>query len=391
VALISALRAHLDAVVAVVLAAAYLAEMAFGPGDLTGPPLLDSLPVEETWVVAAGLAFLLSLGLRSRLPLVPLGLAFPALALAGQLPLGPPWSLLAGVLLTVYSVGAWAGGRAGQVGALAVGALAGLLVVRAAGGALEPREVAIPVLLVVAAWSLGLAARSLRAVRGDERVRAPVDWQLAVGTPDSAGRDDTVRELRDVIERSMSVVVLQARAARRVLEREPQEAQRALALIEAAGSEALVETQRLTGLLLSPDGTPLPEPRPGLADLDFLAVEITQAGLPVATRVEGRPLPITPDLDAVAYRVIQEALLSTLYHSADARADVVVRYLADELQLEISDDGRALEGVDPVEETAGLIAVRDEVAGLGGTLDAGPRTGRGYWVLARLPYEPDWS
>ena len=322
---------------------------------------------------------------------MPLVLSFAALGAVGRGPIDASYSLLAGVLLAVYSCGAWAGGRAGQFGALGVGALGGLVIIRATTDPLEPREMAVPLSLLAGAWLLGLAARSVRVDRGDERVSGDVDWETAVGIPDSAGRDETVRELRDVIERSMSAVVLQARTASTALQREPVRAQRALAIIEAAGSEALEETQRLTGLLLSPYGAPLPEPQPGLADLDYLAEQVTEAGLPVDTRIEGNPLPLTPDLDAVAYRVVHEALMSTLYHSTDAHSSVVVRYEPDELQVEVSDDGISLEGDDAGQETAGLIAVRDEVAAMGGTLDAGPGDKRGYWVLARLPYEPEWG
>ena len=330
------------------------------------------------------------MAVRTRLPLVPLGLAFVALGLSGHLALAASWSLLAGVVLAVYSTGAWASGRAGQVGALGVGALTGLAVLRTPGPRLEAREVAVPIFVLLGAWLLGLAVRSLRIGRGDARIVGPADWELAAGTPNSVGRDDTVRELRDVIERSMSAVVLQARTASRTMASDPAQAKRALSIVEAAGTEALEETQRLTGLLLSPDGTPLPEPRPGLADLDYLAVEVTEAGLPVAMRVEGQPAPLTPDLDAVAYRVVHEALLSTLHTSSDARSNVVIRYLADELQVEVTDDGLSIQDGDASQETVGLIAVRDEVAALGGTMDAGPGEARGYWVLARLPYEPDW-
>ncbi|HZW00285.1 MAG TPA: histidine kinase [Candidatus Deferrimicrobium sp.] len=387
---IRVLRAHLDAVVAVLLAATYLAEAAISARLVSGEAVVTDLRVDEAVVLVAGTTFLLSLSLRARLPLLPLGLAFVALALAGRVPFTASWSLLAGVILAVYSVGAWAGGRAGQVGALGVGAFAGLAVLRTPGPGLEAREVAVPVFVLIGAWLLGLAMRNLRVGRGDERVAGPADWEVAAGVPDSVGRDDTVRELRDVVERSMSAVVLQSRSARRALDGEPAQARRALAIIEAAGTEALEETQRLTGLLLSPDGTPLPEPRPGLADLEYLAVQITEAGLAVALRVEGQPLPLTPDLDAAAFQVVHEALLSTLHHSAAGRSDVVVRYLPDELQVEITDDGVGIEDADMSQETAGLLAVRDEVAALGGTLDAGPGKGRGYWVLGRFPYEPDW-
>jgi len=385
------LRSHVDAVTAVLLSGAYLVEVYLKAGPAAGQPLLSSLETNESAAIAAALAFLLSLALRSRLPLVPLGLAFVAVLLAGRGELEASWTLLAGLLLAAYSVGAWAGGRAGQVGALGVGALAGLVIIRSGGEPLEPRTMALSLLLLVGAWALGLAARSIRAGRGDERVSGELDWVASSGVPDSAGRDETVRQIRDVVERSMSAVVLQSRTARASMDREPSRARRSLSIIEAAGTEALEETQRLTGLLLSPDGTPLPEPQPGLADIEYLAAQVSEAGLPVTTRVEGDPLPLTPDLDAIAYRVVHEALMSTLYHSTDARSSVVVRYEPDELQVQIIDDGISLAGEDPAEETAGLMAVRREIAAMGGTLDAGPVEDRGYWVLARLPYQPEWS
>ena len=341
--------------------------------------------------MAADLVFLLSLALRTRAPLVPLALASVALVLAGHGRVDAPAVLAAGLSLSTYSVGAWAGGRSGLFGALCVGGLAGLSVLRVADGALPPRDVALPILLLVGPWLAGLAMRSLRAARGDERVAGDIDWSPASGSLDQAGRDDAVRQIRDTVERSMSAVILQARAARASLGREPARSMRALAVIEAAGTEALEETQRLSGLLLSPDGTPLPEPEPGLADVDYLAAQVSEAGLPVDTRVEGRAVPLTPDLDAVAYRVVHEALMSTLHHSTDAHASVVIRYGNDALEVEVSDDGLSLEDDDAAQETAGLIAVRDAVATLGGTLDAGPREERGYWVLARLPYEPEWA
>jgi signal transduction histidine kinase len=300
------------------------------------------------------------------------------------------YSVFAGLVLATYSVGAWAAGRASQVGALGVGLLTGLAVVRSFDGELTSETHVVPALLLIGGWLLGLALRSIRAARGDERVAGELDWETGSDAPDSAGRDDIVRELRDVIERAMSAVIVQSRNARRTLDEDPAAAHRSLVKVEAAGTEALEETQRLSGLLLSPDGAPLPEPQPGLADLDYLTEQIIAAGLPVDMRIEGRPVPLTPDLDAVAYRVVHEALMATLNSAASAHSAVVIRYEPDELELEIVDNGIAADGSDGDQETAGLMAVRDEVAALGGTLDAGPGDERGYWVLARLPYEPDW-
>lgn len=384
-------RAHLDALVALVLTAAYLGEVYLARTDVAGEPFVAGLEVEETVAVAAGAAFLLSLALRTRMPGVPLALALVAFTLLGRGAFEATTTLVLGAALCAYSVGAWSGGRAAVIGALGVGALVGLLVLRSSSATLEPREIAGPVFVLSGAWVLGLLIRSSRISRRDPRVSAGFEWTTSGDrVPDSAGRDDTVRELREVIERAMSTVILHARDARRSMQGDPRKADHSLAVIEAAGTDALEETQRLTGLLLSPNGTPLPEPQPGLADLEFLAEEMTRAGLPVDTHVTGRPLPLTPDLDGVAFRVVQEALLSTLNGATDATASVHVRYEPDALEIEVTDDGLAASG-DGAEETAGLVAVRKEVASLGGTLDAGPREGRGYWVLAQLPYEPVWS
>jgi signal transduction histidine kinase len=391
VGIVRFLRAHLDSVLALLLTAAYVGQVYLAEVEFLGGSFVDGLELDETTAIVASVAFLLSLAVRRRLPLLPLGLAFAALVLTGQGSLDAIASLLLGVMLMAYSVGAWAGGRSGQVGALGVGALAGLSVVRAAGGTLEPRDLAAPVALLVGAWLTGLVVRSFRAARGDPRVLGPVDWESGTDDPDAAGRDDAVRELRDIIERAMSAVVLQARNAGDHLDDDPADARRSLSIIEAAGTEALEETQRLTAELLSPAGARSLEPAPGLANLDLLAERVSAAGLPVDMRVQGRPLPLTPDLDGVAYRVVQEALMTTLEHAQGATASVVVRYERDELQIEVVDDGVGISDDDADAQVAGLLAVREEVASLGGTLDAGPADDGGYWVLARLPYEPAWD
>ena len=186
----------------------------------------------------------------------------------------------------------------------------------------------------------------------------------------------------------MTSVVLQARAAQGTLDRDVGRARRALRDIEAAGSEVLAETQRLVGLMLSPDGGPSLEPAPGLGDVDYLVEQVTAAGLPVDVRIEGQPFGLTPDVDSVAYRVVHEALMNTLHHAGPAHASVVIRFDPDELAVEIVDDGSGVDTSDEEEEVAALAGVRAAVAELGGTLDAGPREERGYRVLARVPLEP---
>lgn len=385
------MRAHLDTLTALLLTAAYLGEVYLAEATVIGQPVVAGVDVSEDVAVAAGAVFLLALALRSRLPIVPIGVAIVAVTLMGRGPLDGVLTLALGLALAAYSVGAWSGGRAAVIGALGVGVLTGALVLRGGSAPIEAREIAGPVLLLWGPWLMGQAVRRVRIAGHDERVGGRHEWAWSDGeaTPDSAGRDDTVRELRDVIERALSTIILRAREARRELDHDPRSAHASLVVVDTAGTEALEEAQRLIGLLLSPDGAPLPEAGPGLADLDFLVDEVIKAGLPVEMQVSGRPVPLTADLDAVAYRVVHESLMSTLAGTEDASARVLVRFEPDALEIEVSDDGIATG--DAGQQTAQLEAVRREVAQLGGTLDAGPREGRGYWVLAQLPYEPDWS
>ena len=203
--LIRFLRVHLDSLVAIVLTAAFLFEVYGTETSVTGETFIADLEVEETLALAASVAFLLSLAVRTSVPLLPLALAFVVFALLGRGAFDAITTLMLGAALAVYSVGAWAGGRTAQVGALGVGALVGLAVIRAMSGSVEPRDIAAPVFVLFGAWLLGLVVRSIRAARDDERVTGGLDWETAgpIAAPDSAGRDDTVRELRDVIELSL--------------------------------------------------------------------------------------------------------------------------------------------------------------------------------------------
>lgn len=385
------MRAHLDTIVALLLTAAYLLEVYLTDAVVMGQSFLAGVEVSEPVAVAAGAVFLLTLALRSRMPIVPLAVAVVALTLIGRGELGAIVTLAIGLGLCAYSVGAWSGGRAAVVGGLGLGLLTGLLVLRAGSDPVEAREIAGPVLLLWGPWLLGQAVRRVRVGRRDERVGGVREWAWANGdaAPDSAGRDETVRELRDVIERALSTIVLQAREARRTLDRDPRAAHESLIVVDNAGTEALEEAQRLIGLLLAPDGAPVPLAGPGLGDLDYLVDEVIKAGLPVDMQVSGRPVPLTSDLDAAAYRVVHESLMATLGGTTQASAKVLIRFEPDALEIEVSDDGIATG--DGAQQTAGLEAVRKEVAALGGTLEAGPGESQGYWVLAQLPYEPDWS
>ena len=118
--------------------------------------------------------------------------------------------------------------------------------------------------------------------------------------------------------------------------------------------------------------------------VDGLVEHVREAGLPVELRIEGDAAPLPPGVDVSAYRIVQEALTNPLKHAGPARARVVVRYAADELELEISDDGRAGGNGG---SGHGLVGMGERVAVVGGVLESGSRADGGFVVRARLPLD----
>ena len=199
------------------------------------------------------------------------------------------------------------------------------------------------------------------------------------------------RELHDVVAHSVSVMVVQAGAARRTVAVSPDQAATALGQIESTGRQALAELRRLLGLLRDDDGeaTAALAPQPSLANLESLAAAAREAGLPVEVSVEGEPRPLPAGVDLSAYRIVQEALTNSLKHAGPARARVRVCYGREALEVQVTDDGATTGGNGrPAPEGGnGLIGMRERVALFGGTLEAGADPGGGYRVAARLPLD----
>jgi signal transduction histidine kinase len=181
-------------------------------------------------------------------------------------------------------------------------------------------------------------------------------------------------------------MVVQAAAGRRVLDSQPETARTSLEAIETTGRQALGDIRRLLGVLRRDDG---PEdakaPQPGLAHVAALVDEMRRAGLPVDLRVEGEPGPLPPGVDVSAYRVVQEALTNTLRHAGPAQVSVTVRYGPEDVEVEVSDDGRGHPAHPAPAGGQGLVGMRERVALFQGDFEAGPRAGGGFAVRARLP------
>ena len=128
-----------------------------------------------------------------------------------------------------------------------------------------------------------------------------------------------------------------------------------------------------------------------LGQVDRLAEQFTDAGLPVEVKVAGEPRKLLPSLDLSAYRIVQEALTNALKHAGPARAKVEINYLSDKLEVDIVDDGRSSSGMRPTSGGGrGLIGMRERVLLFGGELDVGPVADGGYRVHASLPFEENF-
>jgi len=237
--------------------------------------------------------------------------------------------------------------------------------------------------------------------------------ESAASTAVAAERARIASELHDIVSHNVSVMVVQAGAARQVLITEPADAEAALLAVEAAGRNAMTELRHLLGLL-APSGTGEHDldlsPQPSLTRLSPLIDRIAFAGLPVEVRISGEPRPLPPGVDLTAYRIIQEALTNAMKHGDGVKAEVTVRYAERYLRVEVLNSGPSVlsggrtgaaqlgapirgrrptgaPGREPPVEGRGLLGLRERVAVFGGELDARRRLGGGFRVRARIPLE----
>jgi signal transduction histidine kinase len=248
---------------------------------------------------------------------------------------------------------------------------------------------ALQLVLGLGLWFAGKAVHD-RQQRGDvleERNRQlQREQELTTRVALSDERQRIARELHDVVAHSVSVMVVQAGAARTWLRRDVARSEEALLAAESTGREALSELRRLLGLLTEAEATPALAPQPGLDQLDRLVERVSRAGLPIAVEVSGERRALPPGIDLTAYRVLQEALTNALKYAPGAETRVRVAYGEDALELEVIDAGsHAPVNGAPSGTGRGLIGMRQRVAVYGGELDAVKTDKGGFSLRARLP------
>ena len=344
---------------------------------------VDSDPELRRLTVPFAFAWTLPLLLHRRFPLVAPVIVFVALALEALATVDAVTESQTNTLAILAAFGI-AGGhrdvRAGMIGA-AVGC--GVLGVIMSFQTVPVEAVAFMFVFAAAAWGIGRAVgeRGRHADTLEERAeRLERTHAEAVAHE----RATIARELHDVIAHSVSVMTVQAAAARLLFDDDPPRARESLVAVEETGRQALAEMRRLLGILRGDEHETRLAPQPRIADLGALVEQVRAAGLPVDVVVEGEAKPLPPGVDLAAYRVVQEALTNVLRHAGAARAQISLRYGPSALDLAVTNDGHVPRNG---RGGHGLVGMRERVALYGGEFEAGPSGERGYAVRATLPVD----
>lgn len=221
-------------------------------------------------------------------------------------------------------------------------------------------------------WNLRLREAEQRAIEA-ERTRDEAARRRAVEE-----RLRIARELHDSLTHSISVIKVQAGVAVHLARKRGEEVPAALQAIQEASSDASRELRATLGVLREEDGST------GLEQLPGLVSRATAGGLQVSVTVSGSECPLPAEVGQAAYRIVQEALTNVTRHAGQASACVQVSYGPAVLTVRVDDDGHGTRG-QPLAPGLGITGMRERAAALGGQLQAGPRPGGGFRVLAELP------
>jgi len=283
-------------------------------------------------------------------------------------------------LVSLYSVGRYSPSRLSN--ALVVIAALGFAVTDALTAEATVADAVGGALVTVLVWSGGLAVR-----HRDERAALLAREQAAQESRVLAEeRARIARELHDVVAHGVSLMTVQAGAARTVASVDPEGAVQAMAAVEQAGRQALGELRHLLQVLRPDSADGELGPQPGLADIPRLVSQLGEAGLQVSLDADPAPVGLPGRVDLFAFRIVQEALTNALKHAGPGTAvSVTVRIDHRALTIDVADDGPGSDA--PAGTGHGLVGMRERTQLLGGSLRAGPRPGGGFEVAAVLPLE----
>ncbi|WP_064744201.1 sensor histidine kinase [Actinomadura oligospora] len=331
------------------------------------------------WHIALALLIALPIAVRRRYPLGALWTVSVAAVLFHKGVYLNPTFTFAALVIAAYSAVVYSPHQRLAIGTAVVDVLAVVLFRHSLVPQMNPSLLGFLLLIPV-----GLGANAIHTWQ--QRVRAlEARQEEATRRAVERERSRIAQELHDVVTHNVSVMVVQAGAARMVLRDEPDRAEAAMRAVESGGRAAMTELRHVMNLLTM-DGEPEEAdlaPRPGLAQVPALAERVRATGVKVDLIVSGEPSDLPEGMDLAAYRVVQEALTNTLKHAAGARVGIVVAHTPGELTVEVTDTGGG--ATSHSGNGRGLLGLRERVAVFGGVLEHGPTPSGGYRVHATFP------
>jgi signal transduction histidine kinase len=368
-----------DALLALVLAATSVL------GVLTGQPNWGR---PEALGLVLALASTVPVAWRARRPLLAAAVVLAAngACVYAAAPQQAAFQPFVALVVVAYSVGSRAEGRRATWAPPLLAAAAVPVFVAAILHGQDPGNAIPSFVWLGAAWAVGRLVRGWRVKNAALEIanrELAEQRELQAQAAVAVERGRIARELHDVVAHNVSMMVVQAGAAARVLQGKQPDVQNALDVIAVTGRETVDEMRTLLGVLRSDEDLAGLRPQPGLADLEQLAAGVCEAGLPVTIRIEGVRRALPPSLELSAFRIVQEALTNALKHAGPASALVTVRYEDGAVEVEITDSGGGPGAAPGIGH--GLVGMRERAAMFGGELDAGQPDGGGFRVRARLP------
>jgi signal transduction histidine kinase len=282
------------------------------------------------------------------------------------------------MMFALYSVGRYA--TDDRWGYIPLGGALVFVTVSSLVDAVAVAEIGFGLLFTFFVWYIG---RRLR-IRGERAVLLEREQAAEARRAVAEERTRIARELHDVVAHRVSLMTVQAGAAKTIAADDPEGASQAMQAVEQAGRQALDELRHLLGVLRpEADGEAL-GPQPGLAEVPRLVDQFRAAGLDVALTMDGASADLPARVDLSAYRIVQEALTNALKHAGPgARTEVRLHTGGRGVDIEVLDDGRG--GTILTGSGHGIVGMRERALLLGGRLDASPRPDGGFQVVAHLP------
>ena len=361
-----------------------------GPARPVPEPFLPIDHGEAGWTAVMFLVVVLPLVLRRRYPLAVLWVVLATAPLVSDNDAALRVSFYACVI-AAYTAAVYSPYRVPALAALPFAALLYTQIREEAVPTVPDDAVPFLILIPIAIAADGLRRWKRRADEDRARLSTlELEQAEALRRAAEHERARIARELHDVVTHNVSVMVIQAGAARKVMRADPDQARDALLAVEAGGRAAMTELRHVMGLLTmdsdGPDTAGL-TPQPGLDRLEALVQRVRDTGTPAELTVAGRPRSLLPGVELTAYRVVQEALTNTVKHAAGATAAVLIEYGADQLRVEVTDTGGTPGTSAATGNGHGLIGLRERLAVYGGTLHTRRRLSGGYRVTAQIPLE----